>query len=85
MRIDPARQGQGRGRKVKVSPVKQVAIDSEIDVLQPFGLKDDAIKLKIKAMAPDVLVVAAYGLILPKEILCAPRFGCWSIGRYCIL
>ncbi len=72
-------RGQGRGRKVKVSPVKQVAIDSEIDVLQPFGLKDDAIKLKIKAMAPDVLVVAAYGLILPKEILCAPRFGCINV------
>ena len=36
-------RGQGRGRKVKVSPVKQVAIESEIEVLQPFGLKDDAI------------------------------------------
>ncbi len=72
-------RGQGRGRKVKVSPVKQVAIDSEIDVLQPLRLKDDAIKSKIKAMKPDVLVVAAYGLILPREILCAPRFGCINV------
>ena len=72
-------RGKGRGRKVTVSPVKKVAIDSEIDVLQPFRLKDDAIKSKIEIMAPDVLVVAAYGLILPREILCSPKFGCINV------
>jgi methionyl-tRNA formyltransferase len=72
-------RGRGRGRKVTVSPVKKVAIDSEIDILQPSSLRDEAIKLKIQIMAPDVLVVAAYGLILPREILCAPKFGCINV------
>ena len=72
-------RGKGRGRKVSISPVKKVAIDSEIDVLQPFRLKDEAIKSKIEIMAPDVLVVAAYGLILPREILCVPKFGCINV------
>ena len=72
-------RGKGRGRKVAFSPVKKVAIDSDIDVLQPFTLKDEAIKSKIEIMAPDVLVVAAYGLILPREILRAPKFGCINV------
>ena len=70
---------KGRGRKVAVSPVKKVAIDSGIEVLQPFRLKDEAIKSEIEIIAPDVLVVAAYGLILPREILCAPKFGCINV------
>ena len=72
-------RGKGRGRKVTVSPVKKVAIDSGIEVLQPFRLRDEAIKSKIEIIAPDVLVVAAYGLILPREILCAPKFGCINV------
>ncbi len=72
-------RGKGRGRKVTISPVKKVAIDSEIEVLQPLTLKDRAIQSKIEIMAPDLLVVAAYGLILPKEILCAPKFGCINV------
>ena len=72
-------RGKGRGRKVTFSPVKKVAIDSEIDVLQPVSLKDDAIKSKIEMMTSDVLVVAAYGLMLPREVLCAPKFGCINV------
>ena len=72
-------RGKGRGRKVVVSPVKKIAIDSEIEVLQPLTLKDAAIQSKIGIMAPDLLVVAAYGLILPREILCAPKFGCINV------
>ena len=72
-------RGQGRGRTVKLSPVKEVAIGSDIDVLQPLGLKNEEIKSKVKEMMPDVLVVAAYGLILPREILYAPKFGCINV------
>ena len=61
------------------SPVKKVAIDSEIEILQPLTLKDPAIQSKIDIMAADLLVVAAYGLILPREILCAPKFGCINV------
>ena len=60
-------RGKGRGRKVIISPVKKVAIDSEIEVLQPLTLKDAEIQSKIEIMAPDLLVVAAYGLILPEK------------------
>ena len=72
-------RGKGRGRKVTFSPVKKVALDSKIDVLQPFSLKDEAIKSKIEIMAPDLLVVAAYGLMLPREVLYAPKFGCINV------
>ena len=59
--------------------MKKVAIDSEIEVLQPLTLKDAEIQSKIEIMAPDLLVVAAYGLILPREILCTPKFGCINV------
>ena len=72
-------RGKGRGRKVIISPVKKVAIDSEIEVLQPLALKDAEIQSKIEITAPDLLVVAAYGLILPREILCMPKFGCINV------
>ena len=72
-------RGKGRGRKVIISPVKKVAIASEIDVLQPLALKDATIQSKIEIMAPDLLVVAAYGLILPREILSTPKFGCINV------
>ena len=72
-------RGKGRGRKVIISPVKKVAIDSEIEVLQPITLKDAEIQSRIEIMAPDLLVVAAYGLILPREILCTPKFGCINV------
>ena len=72
-------RGKGRGRKIIISPVKKVAIDSEIEVLQPITLKDAEIQSKIAIMAPDLLVVAAYGLILPREILCTPKFGCINV------
>ena len=72
-------RGKGRGRKVIISPVKKVAIDSKIEVLQPLTLKDAEIQSKIEIMAPDLLVVAAYGLILPREILFAPKFGCINV------
>lgn len=69
----------GRGRKLKPGPVKQCALDHDIPVYQPLSLRDkDAQKILIEHDA-DLMVVVAYGLILPIEILQAPKLGCINI------
>jgi methionyl-tRNA formyltransferase len=69
----------GRGRKLQPSPVKQVAVESGIAVHQPGSLKDaDAAQCIVEA-GLDVLVVAAYGLLLPQSALDIPRFGCLNV------
>ena len=70
---------RGRGMKVDPGPVKAVASARGIPVLQPASLKDQAAVLRITATALDVLVVAAYGLILPRSVLTWPRHGCINI------
>ncbi len=73
---------RGRGRKLAPSPVKQVAIDADIEVRQPRSLRpernQDALA-QLQSTQLDVLVVAAYGLILPQPILDAPRLGCINV------
>ncbi|WP_141056464.1 methionyl-tRNA formyltransferase [Tepidiphilus succinatimandens] len=70
----------GRGMKLTPSPVKQVAQAAGIAVLQPARLKSEEDRRELLALpAPDVLVVAAYGLILPSEVLHWPRWGCLNI------
>ena len=69
----------GRGRKVSASAVKLRAIEAGVPVLQPLSLKQpDAID-SVAALGPDVLVVVAYGLILPASILSLPALGCLNI------
>ena len=58
-----------RGNKIIFSPVKQFGIDNEIEVIQPKKIKDEKIIEKIKEINPDLIVVVAYGKILPKEII----------------
>lgn len=66
----------GRGQQVTLSPVKQFALCHGLDVVQPDSLKgDDAIE-RLAGYAPDLLVVAAFGQLLPPEILALPKFGC---------
>ena len=62
----------GRGRQCKPSPVKQVALENDIPVFQPVNFKDQADIDELAALKPDVLVVAAYGLILPQSVLDIP-------------
>ncbi|WFS62451.1 methionyl-tRNA formyltransferase [Pseudodesulfovibrio thermohalotolerans] len=62
----------GRGRQCKPSPVKQVALENDIPVFQPVNFKDQADVDELAALKPDVLVVAAYGLILPQSVLDIP-------------
>lgn len=69
----------GRGRKLTPSAVKQLALDHQIPVYQPLSLKDPEAQQELKALAPDIMVVAAYGLILPKAVLQIPRHGCINI------
>ena len=69
----------GRGLAVAASPVKRFALDHGLQVLQPQSLKDEAAQAALAGMVPDVLVVAAYGLILPQAVLDRPRHGCLNI------
>jgi methionyl-tRNA formyltransferase len=69
----------GRGNKLQASPVKQLALARGIAVHQPEKLRDPATHAPLIAAAPDVLVVAAYGLILPQAVLDIPRLGCINI------
>ena len=64
-----------RGNKIIFSPVKQFGIDNEIEVIQPKKVKDEKIIKKIKEINPDLIVVVAYGKILPKEIMDIPKYG----------
>jgi len=66
----------GRGQKLAASPVKQLAVQREIPVYQPQSLRDPAAQAELAALAPDLLVVVAYGLILPQAVLDIPRLGC---------
>ena len=72
-------RGVGRGRKIQYSAVKQCAIDNTIEVFQPKSLKNQEAIDELKALKPDLLVVVAYGLILPQAVLDIPSIDCWNI------
>lgn len=69
----------GRGMSLQASPVKQVATQNGIEVFQPLSLKDAEAQARVAAVQADVMVVAAYGLILPQAVLDLPRHGCLNI------
>ena len=66
----------GRGQKLMPSPVKQLAVEHGIPVFQPQTLRDPAAQAELAALQPDLMVVVAYGLILPQVVLDIPRLGC---------
>lgn len=69
----------GRGMKLKASPVKVLAEQHGLYVFQPETLKDIAVQAEIEAVGADVMIVAAYGLIIPTIVLNMPKFGCYNI------
>ena len=69
----------GRGKKLTASPVKQCALDAGINVYQPDSLRDAAAQAQLAALKPDVLVVVAYGLILPQAVLDIPSICCLNV------
>lgn len=69
----------GRGRKLQPGPVKQLATDAGVPVMQPAALDDSASQAAIAALRPDLLVVVAYGLLLPPEVLAIPSVACVNV------
>ncbi|MGE6334036.1 methionyl-tRNA formyltransferase [Stenotrophomonas sp. NPDC077659] len=69
----------GRGRGLAPSPVKLEAVARGIPVYQPETLKDPAAQQQLRDLQPDLMVVVAYGLILPKAVLNIPTHGCWNV------
>ena len=69
----------GRGQKLQASPVKRCAEAAGLPILQPHDFKDTATVEQLRALNADLMVVAAYGLILPQAVLQAPRLGCLNI------
>ncbi len=69
----------GRGKKLQASPVKQLAEQHQIPVYQPKSLRKEEAQAELKALNADVMVVVAYGLILPQAVLDMPRLGCLNV------
>lgn len=69
----------GRGRKPRASPVKRRAIEIGLHVAQPSSLRPEGEWSKLEDFTPDLMVVVAYGLILPTELLAVPKYGCLNI------
>ena len=69
----------GRGRKLTASPVKQLAEQYDIPVEQPINFKDDDVKQALTDYQADLMIVVAYGLLLPQSVLDTPKLGCINI------
>jgi methionyl-tRNA formyltransferase len=69
----------GRGRQLQMSSVKQTALELGLPVLQPLNFKSEEALEVLRSHAADLMVVVAYGLILPQTVLDAPRLGCWNV------
>lgn len=69
----------GRGRKLQASAVKSWALEHNIPVQQPLNFRDENTVAQLAALQPDILIVIAYGLILPASVLAIPRLGCVNV------
>ena len=69
----------GRGKKLRASPVKQAALENGLSVLQPLTLRDQEWQRRLADLKPDLMIVVAYGLMIPAELLQMPGLGCWNI------
>ena len=70
---------KGRGMELSFSPVKELALANALPVFQPIKMRDGTALERIKALEPDILVVVAYGRILPDEILAVPKYGAINV------
>lgn len=69
----------GRGKQLRPSPVKEFAESNNLTVLQPHSLKEDEAQKQLAELQPDLMVVVAYGQILPETVLQIPRYGCINV------
>jgi methionyl-tRNA formyltransferase len=72
-------QPKGRGLRLQPSPVKEIARNQGLPVLQPASAREEAFLEQLRQLEPDLIAVAAYGQILPRTILDLPRFGCLNV------
>ena len=70
---------KGRGMELSASPVKELALENSLPVFQPVKMRDGTALAQIKALEPDILVVVAYGRILPDDILAVPKYGAINV------
>jgi len=70
---------KGRGHKLQAPPVKELALQHGLPVFQPNTLRDEAAQKAIANLAPEAIVVVAYGKLLPPEVLAVPRLGCINV------
>ncbi|NOQ52011.1 MAG: methionyl-tRNA formyltransferase, partial [Desulfuromonadaceae bacterium] len=70
---------KGRGKKMAAPPVKELAEKHGIEVFQPLKLRDPATVEQLRELRPDLIVVVAYGQILPKAVLDVPQYGCINV------
>lgn len=70
---------KGRGMELSASPVKELALENGLPVFQPVKMRDGTALAQIKALEPDILVVVAYGRILPDDILAVPKYGAINV------
>ncbi len=69
----------GRGMKLRASPIKALALKHGLTVYQPDSLKPAEVQANIASVQSDVMIVAAYGLIIPTDVLNMPKYGCYNI------
>jgi methionyl-tRNA formyltransferase len=69
----------GRGKQLRASPVKQLALEHGLEVWQPASLRDESWQDRIMRLGVDLMVVVAYGLMIPNWLLDTPRLGCWNV------
>lgn len=72
-------KAKGRGKKLQYTPVKEKALEYNLEVAQPERVKEESFMEQLEQIAPDVIVVVAFGQILPERILNIPRFGCINV------
>jgi len=70
---------KGRGKKLAAPPVKELALEHDIPVFQPQKLRDEDAVKQLRGLSPDLIVVVAYGQILPQSVLDIPKYGCINV------
>lgn len=70
---------KGRGKQVQMPPVKVAALNHNLPVFQPVTLRDEQVQAELEALNPDVVVVIAYGKILPPWLIRLPQYGCINV------
>lgn len=70
---------KGRGKQIQMPPVKEAALSLDLPIYQPVTLREETVQEELMALAPDVIVVIAYGKILPPWLIRLPKYGCVNI------